>query len=115
MLRDEQEALNFLLGEEFEMERNRVQQLQEEALSSYDRIEYSDNVPLLHAVMLAEIALQLAGINEKLQPTELSQRVDTLEQKLNDAIKIAVGANATIEDKIESIWGAINALQEYHN
>ena len=63
--------------------------LKDEALQAYNRVPQSEAAPFLQAAMLAEIALQLAGINEKLEKiTERGGSADVQGSALGDIAKM---------------------------
>jgi hypothetical protein len=52
---------------------------QEEALMAYNRVPQSEAAPWLQAAMSAQIALQLAALNEKLDTQALQDIATTLD------------------------------------
>ncbi len=75
--RTEQESWRLLLDEaerqgEFSMEQGTIQSLQEMALGAFERVPQSEAAAWLQAMMLAEIAQQLARIATQLEDGRLS-------------------------------------------
>lgn len=72
MFREEQEVLSFLLKEEFtDMEQSVIRQFQDEAEQAYVRLPQPEAALNAQVVMLGEIAIQLASLNEHMA------RIDT--------------------------------------
>jgi len=78
LVEDEREELRFFLREEFgkdtEMNKNVVENVQEEALSAFNRVPQSEAAQWAQVVMTAEFALQQARTADALE--RIAQRLD---------------------------------------